>query len=144
VFVAPNIGGESFGIILLEAMSAGTPVVASDLDAFRRVLETADGSSAGVLAAVGDAESLALAITTVLGSDARRNLMHKAGADVVRRYDWSVVAQEIVRVYEMTIAASPEHVTEEPEPVDDNNFFETALARFNAALPSSWKRQREL
>ena len=67
-FVAPNIGGESFGIILLEAMAAGTPVVASDLDAFRRVLETTDGSSAGVLATVGDPESLAHAIATVLGS----------------------------------------------------------------------------
>ena len=115
VFVAPNTGSESFGIILLEAMAAGTPVVASDLDAFRRVLETADGSSAGVLATVGDAESLAHAITTVLGSDARRNLMRKAGMDVVRRYDWSVVAQEVVRVYETAIAASPERVTEEPE-----------------------------
>src|SRR3954452_9952287 len=41
VFVAPNVGGESFGIILLEAMAAGAPIVASDLGAFRRVLETA-------------------------------------------------------------------------------------------------------
>ena len=39
IYCAPNIGGESFGIILTEAMSAGTPVVASDLDAFRRVLD---------------------------------------------------------------------------------------------------------
>jgi phosphatidyl-myo-inositol alpha-mannosyltransferase len=46
VYVAPNTGGESFGMILTEAMAAGTPVVASDLDAFRRVL---DGGHAGVL-----------------------------------------------------------------------------------------------
>ena len=44
VYVAPNTGGESFGMILTEAMAAGTPVVASDLDAFRRVL---DGGRAG-------------------------------------------------------------------------------------------------
>ena len=50
IYCAPNTGGESFGIILTEAMSAGTPVVASDLDAFRRVL---DGGIAGVLAPVG-------------------------------------------------------------------------------------------
>ena len=144
VFVAPNVGGESFGIILLEAMAAGTPVIASDLDAFRRVLELPDGSSAGLLATVGDAESIAHAISTALGSEARRQHMRRAGENVVRRYDWSVVAQEIVRVYETTIAAAPEHVTEEPEPIEDNNLFEQALARLNVKLPSSWKRQREL
>src|SRR5262249_54259391 len=56
VYVAPNIGGESFGMILTEAMAAGTPVVASDLDAFRRVL---DGGRAGVLFPTGDARALA-------------------------------------------------------------------------------------
>jgi phosphatidylinositol alpha-mannosyltransferase len=115
VFAAPNTGGESFGIILLEAMAARTPVVASDLDAFRRVLETADDGSAGLLTTVGDAESLAHACATVLGSEARSNVMRRAGDAVVRRYDWSVVAREVVRVYETTIAATPEHVTEEPE-----------------------------
>ena len=126
-------------VVLLEAMAAGTPVVASDLDAFRRVLETTDGSSAGVLATVGDPESLAHAIATVLGSDARRNLMRKAGMDVVRRYDWSVVAQEIVRVYEMTIAASPErHVIEEPE-AESGEAFRALAARFNE-MKSTFQR----
>ena len=56
VYVAPNTGGESFGMILTEAMAAGTPVVASDLDAFRRVL---DGGRAGALFPTGDAAALA-------------------------------------------------------------------------------------
>ena len=56
VYCAPNTGGESFGIVLVEAMAAGTAVVASDLDAFRRVL---DDGEAGRLVAVDDADALA-------------------------------------------------------------------------------------
>ena len=47
VYCAPNTGGESFGIVLVEAMAAGTAVVASDLDAFRRVLRRRQGRTAG-------------------------------------------------------------------------------------------------
>jgi phosphatidylinositol alpha-mannosyltransferase len=56
VYCAPNTHGESFGIVLVEAMSAGTPVVASDLEAFRRVL---DDGAYGVLVPVRDAGALA-------------------------------------------------------------------------------------
>ncbi|HEV2087797.1 MAG TPA: glycosyltransferase family 4 protein, partial [Cryptosporangiaceae bacterium] len=52
VYVAPNLGGESFGMILTEAMAAGAAIVASDLDAFRRVL---DDGRAGVLFPAGNA-----------------------------------------------------------------------------------------
>src|SRR5258707_15735910 len=62
IYVAPNTGGESFGMILTEAMAAGTPVVASDLDAFRRVL---DGGRAGALFPTGDAEALAGTLATL-------------------------------------------------------------------------------
>ncbi|NUS45033.1 MAG: glycosyltransferase family 4 protein, partial [Mycobacteriaceae bacterium] len=58
VYCAPNLGGESFGIVLVEAMAAGTPVVASELDAFRRVLR--DGAAGG-LTPVGDSATLAQA-----------------------------------------------------------------------------------
>ncbi len=51
VYCAPNTGGESFGIVLVEAMAAGTAVVASDLDAFRRVLNNGE---AGRLVPVDD------------------------------------------------------------------------------------------
>ncbi|MBV9291355.1 MAG: glycosyltransferase family 4 protein [Frankiales bacterium] len=117
VFVAPNIGGESFGIILLEAMAAATPVVASDLDAFRRVLEAPDGARAGLVATVGDAESLAHACGSLLSSPERRATLRRVGRSVVERYDWSVVAREVMRVYETAIAASVGRVMEEPEPV---------------------------
>ncbi|MGY4708499.1 glycosyltransferase family 4 protein [Mycolicibacterium sp. CBM1] len=102
VYCAPHTGGESFGIVLVEAMAAGTPVVASDLDAFRRVL--LDGK-AGRLVPVEDSEAMARALIEVLDDAALRD-RYVAAADVaVRRYDWSVVADQIMRVYE-TVAGS--------------------------------------
>jgi phosphatidylinositol alpha-mannosyltransferase len=102
VYCAPNTGGESFGIVLVEAMAAGTAVVASDLDAFRRVL--LDGA-AGRLVAVDDADALATGLIEVLADDKVRRRYVDAAADAVRRYDWSVVARQILRVYE-TVAGS--------------------------------------
>ena len=102
VYCAPNTGGESFGIVLVEAMAAGTAVVASDLDAFRRVLR--DGQ-AGRLVPVDDGRALADALIDVLGDDALRARYVKASQEAVRRYDWPVVAQQIVRVYETVAAA---------------------------------------
>jgi phosphatidylinositol alpha-mannosyltransferase len=115
VFVAPNTGGESFGIVLLEAMAAATPIVASDLDAFRRVLADGDGGVAGQLATVGDDESLAHACATLLDAPARRALLRERGSRLVRRYDWSVVATDVVHVYETAIAGHAGPVVEESE-----------------------------
>jgi phosphatidylinositol alpha-mannosyltransferase len=102
VYCAPNTGGESFGIVLVEAMAAGTAVVASDLDAFRRVL--GDGT-AGRLVPVDDAAALADGLIQMLDDDAVRESYISAATEAVRRYDWSVVANQIVRVYE-TVAGS--------------------------------------
>ena len=139
-FVAPNTGGESFGIILLEAMAAGAPVVASDLDAFRRVLETPDGGCAGLLATVGDPESVAHACATVLSSELRAAHMRRIGGQIVRRYDWGAVGREVVRVYETTIAATPERVTEEPE-TESGEALEALKARLSATK-SAFRRVR--
>lgn len=109
IYCAPNVGGESFGIILTEAMSAGTPVVASDLDAFRRVL---DGGIAGVLTPVGDAAALAAALSSVLDDPGRRAVLSAQGRRVVAAYDWPVVAATIVKVYETVVAADPRAVVE--------------------------------
>jgi phosphatidylinositol alpha-mannosyltransferase len=102
VYCAPNIGGESFGIVLVEAMAAGTAVVASDLDAFRRVLVE---GRAGRLVPVDDAAALAAGLVEVLENDVARSRYVDAAAEAVRRYDWSVVAREIMRVYETVAGA---------------------------------------
>lgn len=111
VYVAPNTGGESFGIILTEAMAAGTAVVASDLDAFRRVLE--DGE-AGVLTPVRDDAALAEAIRGLLLDPERRARLAEAASARVAVYDWSVVAARVLRVYETAIAAASDRVHEAP------------------------------
>jgi phosphatidylinositol alpha-mannosyltransferase len=97
VYCAPNLLGESFGVILLEAMGAGAPVVASDLDAFARVLE--DGT-AGVLVKRGDAAALGAALGGLLADPARRAELQAAGRRAVADYDWAVVARRILAVYE--------------------------------------------
>jgi phosphatidylinositol alpha-mannosyltransferase len=119
VFAAPNTGGESFGIILLEAMSAGSPIVASNLEAFSQVLE---GGRLGELTKVGDPASFAAGCASLLRSVQRRTELREAARAVVTRYDWSVVVGEILRVYETAIAASTGHVEEDPESIDTAAF----------------------
>jgi len=101
VFVAPNLGGESFGIVLAEAMAAGAPILASDIEAFRRVLQ--DGR-AGELFPVGDAGALARAAADLLDDPARRKQLSAEARAAVRAYDWSTVARDVVRVYETVLA----------------------------------------
>jgi phosphatidylinositol alpha-mannosyltransferase len=100
VYVAPHTGGESFGIVLVEAMSAGAPVLASDLDAFRRVL---DDERLGVLFPTGDAGALSCALLDLLADPAARAARSRRASEAVRRYDWSVVAEEVLAVYETVV-----------------------------------------
>jgi phosphatidylinositol alpha-mannosyltransferase len=103
VYVAPNTGGESFGIVLLEAMAVGTAVLASDLEAFRAVLE---GGRTGRLFATGDSDDLAAKANALLGDPAARATLVSLGRVRARSYDWATVARDIVRVYE-TVAFDP-------------------------------------
>jgi phosphatidylinositol alpha-mannosyltransferase len=103
VYCAPNTGQESFGVILLEAMAAGAPIVASDIEPFRRVL---DGGRAGELFAVGEAAALATALERLLDDPARRVELAAAGRDAVAPYDWAVIVRDVLRVYELAIEAA--------------------------------------
>jgi phosphatidylinositol alpha-mannosyltransferase len=104
VYVAPNTGQESFGIVLLEAMASHTPVVASDIDAFRRVL---DDGRAGRLFVNEDPASLAKVLIEVLTSPQERARLAAAGWAAVQKYDWATVATEIVQVYETVTQEAP-------------------------------------
>ena len=104
LYCAPNTGQESFGVILLEAMAAATPIVASDLEAFRRVL---DGGKAGRLFNTGDSDDLAEALIDVLDHPLLQAELVAAGTKAVAPYDWSVIATEVLRVYELAIAGAP-------------------------------------
>ncbi|MFJ5809402.1 glycosyltransferase family 4 protein [Streptomyces sp. NPDC093093] len=97
VYVAPNTGGESFGIILVEALSAGAAVLASDLDAFAQVL---DQGGAGDLFTNEDADSLAAGAIALLRDPERRAELSTRGSAHVRRFDWSTVGADILAVYE--------------------------------------------
>ncbi|MGK5677848.1 glycosyltransferase family 4 protein [Actinoplanes sp. URMC 104] len=110
VYVAPNTGGESFGMILTEAMAAGTAIAASDLDAFRRVL---DGGRAGALFPTGDASALCVLLDTLLSSPERRASLSAAAAEAVAAFDWPSVAQRVLEVYATAIEATDGRVMDE-------------------------------
>lgn len=97
VFVAPNTGGESFGIILLEAMAAGAAVVASDLEAFSLVL---GADPVGKMFANENSADLAQAVIDVLRNDAMRQDFVTRGKDQAYKYDWNVLVDEVIGVYE--------------------------------------------
>ena len=100
IYVAPQTGGESFGIVLVEAMAARTAVVASDIPAFRAVLE--DGR-AGALFETGSSESLAATLIALLGDPGRLDELSEAGQRASAQYDWEVVADKVFEVYKLAI-----------------------------------------
>jgi len=100
LYVAPHLGGESFGIVLLEAMAAGTPVLASDLPAFRQVL---GGGQLGELFEPGDVPDLTGRALRLLDAPRERDRLRAAGLSAVPRYDWSALLPEMLSVYELVV-----------------------------------------
>jgi phosphatidyl-myo-inositol alpha-mannosyltransferase len=126
VYCAPNLLGESFGVVLIEALAAGAPIVASDLDAFARVLEH---GAVGVLVRRGDAAALAEALCALLADPGRRADLAAGGARAAAAYDWDVLARRILAVYETVLPPDGGEVTVGD---DDETFPAVPPARLQA------------
>jgi phosphatidylinositol alpha-mannosyltransferase len=96
LFCAPSIGYESFGLVLLEAMAAGAPVVATDIRGYRAVLA---GGRTGELVPPGDVPALAAAIIQLLRDPTRREKLIRRGKNKARAYDWCHVTERILQYY---------------------------------------------
>ena len=96
VFCAPATGRESFGIVLVEAMAAGLPVVASDIPGYREVLR--DGHE-GILVPPREPDVLAEAIGRILDDADAAKRFGEAGRERAARYSWDTVAREVEAIY---------------------------------------------
>lgn len=108
VYCAPNLGGESFGIVLVEAMAAGAAVVASDLTAFKDVATAKGGGYAVALHRVGDAADLARAVGELLADPEARAKLALRGRKVAAAFDWSNVAPRVEATYRDAIRMDAE------------------------------------
>lgn len=132
IYVAPNTGGESFGIVLVEAMAAGCAVVASDIEAFKAVCNADSDSPAGLLFRSGDSDSLQQALRRAANDSALRNHLANAGRARAMEFDWDHVAASIMRVYE-TVADGSTVTLEKPR---DKPLSVLKTARLQANSPS--------
>jgi phosphatidylinositol alpha-mannosyltransferase len=97
IFVAPNTGQESFGIVLLEAMAAGLPVVATDIPGFTQVVSPGEQ---GILVRRNDPVSLSSAINLLAADPVLRARLGAAGRQSAMNYSWERVGDQVVDVYE--------------------------------------------
>ena len=96
VFCGPAVGRESFGIVLVEAMAAGLPVVASDIPGYREVVRH---QVEGLLVSPRDPEDLAEAVLGLLRDRRRAQALGRAGRERAGRYSWDAVVTELESVY---------------------------------------------
>src|SRR5262249_55497111 len=100
LFVSPALGGESFGMVLVESFATATPVVASDIPGFADVV-TRD---AAALVPPGDERALADAVRGLLDNEERRVAMGRAGRALAEGYSWKGIAARLEAIYERAVA----------------------------------------
>ena len=103
LYIAPNTGGESFGIILAEALAGGAAVVASDIPAFDSLLGNGEY---GALFQSENPQDLAKVVIDLLREDEKRRTLGQRGKAYAQRFDWDVVAEDIFSIYEMALVGS--------------------------------------
>jgi len=108
VFCAPSLHGESFGVVLLEAMAAGTPVVASNLDGYRNV---ATDNETAVLVEIGNVASLASALTRVLTEPQLATRLTANGREHAQRFSMDVLADRYIEMYERALHMEATNIT---------------------------------
>lgn len=105
IFCAPSLRGESFGVVLLEAMAARSAIVAGDLTGYRLV---ARPDLDGILVPPGDVEALADALNLVLRDETRRTQLIASGIDRAETFSMDRLADEYLRIYEHITRARPQ------------------------------------
>ena len=139
IFIAPATGGESFGLVLVEAMAAGLPVVASDIDGYRDVAR--DGKEA-VLVAPSDANALAAGIAHLLDHPEEQARLARNASSRARDFDWEPIVDEIETVYESVVESEQARVHARNYTLDYANGAAAdsrkAAAGELSSIPSSW------
>jgi phosphatidylinositol alpha-mannosyltransferase len=108
VFCAPSLHGESFGVVLLEAMAAGTPVVASNLDGYRNV---ATDDETALLVETGNVASLASALARVLVDPRLAGRLTANGREHAQRFSMDALADRYIEMYERALHMEATNIT---------------------------------
>jgi phosphatidyl-myo-inositol alpha-mannosyltransferase len=95
-FVAPSLGGESFGMVLTEAFACATPVVASNISGYRDVMTP----EVGLLVPPDDPAALAVAVVTLLAEEPRRRQLGAGARKRASRYSWEDIGRRLLSIYE--------------------------------------------
>ena len=108
VICAPSLHGESFGVVLLEAMAAGTPVVASNLDGYRNV---ATDDETALLVETGNVASLASALARVLVDSRLSARLTANGREHAQRFSMDALADRYIEMYERALHMEATNIT---------------------------------